>query len=339
MWGMYRSDTVSNQLSPEALATIEKVRLMLETKGCTEEEAATRSAVAMRLLAKHNLDMAMVSDKKIEDSVRHDMKKSGGLYQWQRDLWKSVAKLNFCIYFSIKGLTKGSTYQNRVIGRQENVIATEVMAGYLQQTVDRLAQDWAKSEGRNVFCREAIAYREGMADRLCARLREVREERIREDEAKQRAEAARARHPSSAPGTALVVLSAITSAEADLNEDYLNGYPPGTTARRRAEWERREAENAAAREKWKRDNPELWAAEQAEAQAANARYYAEAEKRERERIKRAERAGRDPDASQYRAQTAREARSDLNSYWEGRAKADDIGLDQQVEKKDHRKIG
>lgn len=324
---------MSNELSPEAIATIEKVRLMLDTRGCTEEEAATRSAVAMRLLAKHNLDMAMVADKKIEDSARHDMKKSGGLYQWQRDLWTAVAKLNFCVYFSIKGLTKGSTYQNRVIGRQENVIATEVMAGYLQQTVDRLAQEWAKSRSMNVFCKDAIAYREGMADRLCARLREAREERLEEDRRKAAAEATRARHPSSAPGAALVVLSSVISAEADLNADYLNGHPPGTTARRRAEWERQQAEDRAAREKWQRENPEEWKAQQVAEAAANARYYAEAVKKEAQRIRRAEREGRDPDAPQYRAETAREKRAGLQSYWDGRAKADDIGLDQQVDAK------
>lgn len=319
-------------LSPEAISTIEKVRMMLETKGCTEAEAQARTALAMKLLAKHNLDMAMVRDRP-DDLKRYDVAKSGGLYQWQRDLWKNVAELNFCVYISIKGLTKGSKYQNRVIGKQENVVSTEVMAGYLQDTIERLAQEWAKGRGINVFCKEAIAYREGMSDRLCARLRGIREERLAEDAAKARQEEARAREPGSSPGTALVVLSSVISAEKDLNEDYLMGYPPGTTARRREEEQRRREEDRAAREKWERENPEEHQAKLKAQAEWWAKVQAEYQKKEAARRRRAEREGRDPDASsyRYRAETAREKRQSFGSYWEGREKADDIGLDKQID--------
>lgn len=325
-------------MSPEAVEVIEKIRLMLETKGCTEAEAQSRTALAMKLLAKHNLDMAAVRDRP-DDLKRHDVAKSGGLYQWQRDLWKSVSKLNFCVYISIKGLTKGSKYQNRVIGRQENVASTEVMAGYLQDTIERLAQEWAKGEGINVFCKEAIAYREGMADRLCERLRDVREERLAEDAAKARQEETRARHPGSTPGTALVVLSSVISAEDDLNTDYLRGYPPGTTARRREEEQRRREEDRMAREKWERENPEAYQAKLKLQAEWWAKAEAEYQKKEAARRRRAEREGRDPDASRYRAATPREERATMGSYYRGREKAEGVGLDRQIgDEGDKRKL-
>lgn len=318
------------QLSEEAISVIEKVRLMLEVKGCTEAEAQARTALAMKLLAKHNLDMAAVKDRP-DDLKRHDVAKGGGLYQWQRDLWANVGKLNFCVYISIKGLRKGEKYQNRLIGRQENVVSTEVMATYLQDTIERLAQEWARGRGVNVFCKEAIAYREGMADRLCERLQAIREERLREDAAKVREQEARARHPGSAPGTALVVLSSVISAEEDLNNDYMQGWEPGTTARRKADYERRRAEDAAAREKWQKENPEAYAKQLEDEQQRWAKYEAEYQKKQEARRRRAEREGRDPDAPRYRNATPREARQYLGSYREGVDKAEDIGLDRQID--------
>src|SRR5690606_26953988 len=132
----------------------------------------------------YNLDLAQVGGNK---AARNDKKRKGGLYSWQRNLWKAVAELNFCHYLSIKGLERGSTYQHRLVGSHANVIGTEHMAQYLQDTVERLAQQWAKDNYyKSVFVREAIAYREGMTARLSERLRERRDRIV--TEARQEAE-------------------------------------------------------------------------------------------------------------------------------------------------------
>lgn len=319
-------------LSPEALEAIEKARKLLQTQGRTEEEAAVFVGKAMAILAKHNLTVAELETKeKGAGGARSDVKRSGGLYQWQRDLWDAVAQMNFCVYFSIKGLAKGSKYEQRLVGRQENVISTEVMAGYLQQTIERLAQTWANGKGINVFCREAIAYREGMADRLVVRLRDLARTREEEQAREAREQASRSRHPSSAPsaGTSLV-LADVLQTEADLNTDYLWGREPGTTARNRAASEARQRAQEEAYRKWAAENPEEFAKQQAASAEASAKYWKDVADREAKRVKRALREGRDPDASQYRAETEREKRQRLGTYSDGWDRGGDIGLDQQV---------
>lgn len=158
---------------------IRKIEALLNVNGCTEAEAEARLAKAQELLERHNLDMANIGGK---PESRKDQKRKGGLYTWQRNLWKAVAELNFCYYSAIRGLARGSSYEHRIIGSHANVIATEVMAKYLQETVERLAQDWAKANFyKSVFVREAIAYREGMTNRLSERLQARRDELVAEE--------------------------------------------------------------------------------------------------------------------------------------------------------------
>lgn len=304
-------------LSIEALAVIEKVKklLALANGNANEHEAEAASTKAMDLLAAYNLSMAVI-DRPSSD--RKDQKRKGGLYSWQRDLWKAVCELNFCMYWADRGLVKGSSYEHRILGRQENVISAEVLADYLQHTIERLAQAWAKQNGYNsVFVREAIAYREGMADRLCSRLQRLRLDRLAEDERKQR----EANSRPSAPGLNALVLASVINSEQDLNTDYLNGWEPGTAAAKRA---RSEAWYAEIRAKNEAERQARDAAELANPELKAARLAEEAREQARWDKKYGGRTYRE------RAPTAREQRSYLSSHTEGYRKADDIGLDKQV---------
>lgn len=306
---------------------IRKIEALLNTKGCTEAEAEARMAKAQELLEAYNLDMAEIGTSK--GAQRKDTTKKGGLYAWQRKLWQAVAELNFCYYVSIKGLERGSTYQHRVIGSHANVVGTEVMAKYLQDTIERTAQQWAKDNYyKSVFVREAIAYREGMATRLSERLQERRRNIVAEEERKR--DEARAKAD---PGTTALTILDVISTEADLNNDYLNDWEPGTTARHRAESERRQA-------KWLAD----WKARE----AAKTPEQKEAERLERERRnkewleqerKRQARADKRPYKPRYRKPTPEEERAQMGSYWEGQRKANEINLDQQVDEDKKRRIG
>src|SRR5690606_12961966 len=141
-------------------------------------------------------------------------KKKGGLYSWQRKLWDAVAKLNFCYYVSIKGLARGSSYEHRLIGSHANVIATEMMAQYLQDTVERLAQKWAKDNAyKSVFVREAIAYREGMVLRLSTKLNERREAIVSEARRKEQERKRDEARADIVTGNELTILDVISSEE------------------------------------------------------------------------------------------------------------------------------
>lgn len=330
---------MTNQLTPEALAVIAKVEKLLALAGNNDNEhqAAAASAKAMELLAAYNLDMAQIG-KSGKGSQRSDTRLKGGLYSWQRDLWKYVAELNFCLYRSIQGLTKGAVYEHRVIGSHVNVVSAKVMADYLQQTVERLAQEWAKGQGfKSVFVKEAIAYREGMAERLTERLWDLRRERLRKDE-----EAKAGRPSTGTPGTALV-LADVLQTEDDLNHDILWGDPPGTRARYRAEHAARQAAAEAAADQALRERDE------AEAADPMLRAMREAEEEDAARTRDAEYAAwckrqarnekrRKGDGQRYRAETPREQRRRMDEFSHGYERGADIGLDQQVDRHEHKRL-
>lgn len=126
------------ELSPEALTAIDKVaKLLAVAKSSTHEgEIANAMSLAMKILEDYGLDMALVERRKGEGgapahSARQDTAKGGGLYKWQRKVWKDVAELNSCVYFSIRGLARGSKYENRLVGRTENVLGRRALGRQL----------------------------------------------------------------------------------------------------------------------------------------------------------------------------------------------------------------
>lgn len=344
--------TQQHELSPAALRAIDLATKLFETRGCTEEEAQARTAKAMELLAAHNLDMLALGTS-AKGAQRSDKTRKGGLYQWQRDLWKAVAELQFCVYFSKRGVEKGQTYEHRVVGRHENVIVAELMADYLQQTIERYTKERATESGYNIFAREMIAFREGMADRLVERLNILRRERLEEDKRKQREAQATARH-SAAPGTALILADVIQS-EGDLNNDYIRGWEPGTTAAKRAAQAAATAPYYEKAKVWQEDRAEFRARwpEEYESKLRDERWSQEYEarrtaEREAEALLEAKRQKRrdvmiqngtyhEPQGRasggggyRYRADTPREARQRLRIHSEGRDAGDRVGLDPQV---------
>jgi len=316
-------------MNPEMQTVIERVKklLALASNNPNENEAAAASAKAMKMLEDWNLDVATVeaSSKKATGVERSDAKTFGGFYKWQTAIWTAVAELNFCMYWRVKGQGRDKwdsfSYSHRVLGRKENVISTEVMAEYLQQTVERLAQERSKAQGVGPLSREIIAYREGMASRLVERLNDLRRKRLAEDEAKRKAEQAKygADHPSTSTA---VVLQDVINNERDLNQDFLYGWEPGTTARRRAQWRAEWAAEEQRQREWEAAHPEEAAAKKAKEAKERAKQQAKWDKKWERQSRRS------------RAETPEEKRRSLDEYWEGREKANDIGLDQQLKRGD-----
>src|SRR6185369_337460 len=240
------------EIEDRVIEKIKKFAAMADPKsGASENEMQLAAMKMAQLLEEHNLEMHQVMGAS-GPAKRADQKRGGGLYTWQRKLWKSVAEMNFCVYFTHKGLERGAKYEHRIVGSKGNVIATEVMAQYLQETIEKLGQTWAKAQGYgSVFVKEAIAYRQGMADRLAEKLEARRWQIVEDAKRAAREEAARKQAMGEAASTsnALTILDVISD-EKDLNNDYLNGWEIGTTARNRKQ---SEAEWAAYREKRARE--------------------------------------------------------------------------------------
>lgn len=327
---------MAQEVSERVIERIKKL-LALAGNNPNEAEAQAAAAKAQEMLEQHNLDIATIG-RTAAGRPRKDQKQKGGLYGWQRKLWESVAKLNFCSYWSIKGLKAGSTYEHRILGSHANVVSTELMADYLQKSIERLAQEWAKERGyKSVFVREAIAYREGMAARISMRLEQMRAEKIEEAKRKAREEAARSQHPGAAPSsTALTLVDVITNEE-DLNNDYINGWEEGTTARMRAEreaktaaWYAEQAEKQRIHEEKMQNDPaykEEYNRKKMLEDEANAKWYAEYQRKQAKAE--ARRANAKP---RYRALTAEEQRAEMREFREGYADGGKVGLDTQIDR-------
>lgn len=311
----------------DVIRKIEKLLAIANDERANENLAAAAAAKAQELLEAYNLDMAVIGANGNGQAVREDARMKGGLYQWQRNLWYAAARLNFCYYWTIRGTYKGQKFQHRLVGRQENVIGARLMAEYLQDTVERLAQERAKQHDMNVFERRMIAYREGLAARLYQRLNERRYEKLEVERREQAARRAQ-QQPTAPAGTHAVVLSTYIETEDDANSDFLYGRPAGYTAQQRAEREARmrAAEEEAAR--LLRERQAYLAAHPAEAEKVRKQEEAEAR---RDARREARRHGR------YRRPTDAERRAWTSDYGTGYEHGDDISLDQQVDRGSDRK--
>jgi hypothetical protein len=323
-------------MDEKTTAVIAKVRKLLAMAqgNANEHEAAVAASKAQDLLEAYNLDMAIISRADNKFAARAKENRAGGLYKWQRNLWNATAELNFCMYWYIKGNLANSQYEHQILGSHANVIGTEVMAKYLEQTIERLARQWVHTNrpGKSVFIKEAIAYREGMAERLTHRLWNLRHEHL-EEERKRRTEE-RARNKAAGVNTEnALVLQDVMNTEEDLNRDHLYGYEPGTTAKLRAEREARQAaaEKAAAelmarQAEWDEAHPVEAAKRKAKEAKEQAELYAKWAKQANSR------------KGRYRKMSAEEERRQLSSFGEGYSKGADVSLNRQVDERATKRI-
>lgn len=317
---------------------IQKI-LALGKRGGTEAESAAAMAKANALLAEHNLSMAEVESETVGSAKREKIAQAGGRYVYQRELWRAIARLNFCIYFSTRAWVKIEVYdkwemvdghwvgvrsrvlkevlqrQHKVVGRVINTQATINMATYLEQVAERLCRErltvksgaGVVTQGNNntqFYSSWAIGFREGVADRLIEKIEAKRERKLyAERQAARRAAAA-----GSSSSTALT-LGSLIQKEEDENWDFLHGDELGTTASNRAEEAAERARADAEYTAWALANPE-------EAKRRSDEAKAEREKRQR----------------RYRGGGGGGRQVNWSGYSEGQKAAEKVGIDPQAGK-------
>lgn len=331
------------------ISKIEKLA-RLAAKAGTPEEAVAATAKYQELLTTYNLDMATVEKNSGESGKRLDERISGGAYKYQQRLWEAIAQLNFCFYWTmpvrvdpVKHVYQAKrgrrfTTEHRLVGRQVNVIATRNMATYLEGTINRLCIERLGEEGRSgqFYSSWAMAFREGIADRVMEKIYE-RRRKMEKDEAAQAREAVlKAGREGVSTATALTIAS-VKETEKQANYDFLHG--DGAWARKIAReeeadkrWAERRAEQAqAAAEaekeyaRWAKANPEEAAKEAAKDRA-----------RQRAKEARAERRG----PRYYRA-SKEDLRRESGGYYTGYDVGAKVGIDPQTsgDTKERRRIG
>ncbi len=244
----------------KAIDQIEKL-LNLAAKAGTPEEAASATAKAQELLAKHNLSSEALEDSTAKQSAKREKAMvEGGRYSFQRDLWKAVAELNFCHYwqrdeamkdekgrylYSPGGRTKWRK-MNCLVGRVVNVRATQAMAGYLEVTIERMAVKRIGDEGWLMSSKWAHDYRRGAFEAVIYKLKKARNEVLSKEE-EQAAKAA-----GGALGTAITV-AGYTSSEDDANYAFRFGEEALRAKKETAAWY---ARAEAAYTVWAAANPD-----------------------------------------------------------------------------------
>jgi hypothetical protein len=331
----------------KAIDKIEKLARLAEKAG-TPEEAAAATAKYQELLLAYNLDMSVVEQNAGKSGKRLDEMVSGGAYTYQRELWQSIAQLNFCFYWTMKVRVKDPnsyaakrkrkfTTTHRLVGRQVNVIATKNMAEYLEQTINRLCSEKMGEEGKSVqfYSSYAISFREGVADAVIRKI--IKRRREAEAEERKRDETLKKAAGETSTATALTI-AGLKDREKQANYDFLHG--EGAWAKKIAqeeqdekEWAKRQAAQAKAIAEAERAYAE-WAAANPEEAAREAKKEAA---RERARIKAAERreANRRP---RYYRETAADMRRESSAYFSGQEAGERISIDPQV-KSDSKRIG
>lgn len=226
------------------LERISKLLAVNVARGATEAEAAIAAEHVQRMLQEHNLSLSTVEQAQgdgYESTIKREKVNTGlrAMYKYQRDLMGAVADSNFCLHKIVEVKTPRRSegpdrmsQQHVLVGREVNVKASTMLYDYLIVAVKRAATDAGYTEGK-----DGRYFMEGAVSRLTERLAARRRERERESAAN----AAQAQAKGNGTGKELV-LADVYGSELDQNNDVLNGFPLGTTAKRRAETQRREHE-------------------------------------------------------------------------------------------------
>lgn len=330
----------------KTITLIRKLLALAKDDGATEAEATLAMEKAQQLMQNANLSMAECEARGTDGGEGASRVKDGvesrTVYNWHKSLMESIAKLNavHCTqnYHHLRHTAMFVGYT--LIGRWANVASTRVMHEYLIGTIERVARQHV-GDPSQYFTKYAHAFKEGCAGRIVERLQKRQEEMLAAQEREAREAKARQSHPGAATSNALViVMRDFYSAETDLNRDFINGWEPGTTARRRAESDRRYEEATAKRNalvvKLRAENPDAsdalismmadgFSRERSE-ELLKEMNKPETPAQKRKRLEREEKASR-----QYWERLGRKyAKFDTAGHRAGREAAENISLDAQV---------
>lgn len=296
----------------------------LANNNSNQHEAAAAMAKVQQLLAEHNLSMANIGDgdsKSTTPNFRPRTRQGvnlSAMYKYQTTLMANIAQNNFC-YYDIEWRTKEDkkarsgyrTVKSHVlIGAEVNVVSASYMYEYLVTTMDRIIP----YQGMEKRGKQALIWLEACVEALCERLNTQRREQEAED-------AVRAR------GTNAVTLSSVHGTEEDLNHDFMSGWEPGTTAKRRLEAAARHAQWLAEikARPMSEPPPDLRTEEQK-------RRDAKREAHERERQERAHARAQARYSNAWRKEMHRRSSDAFQSGL--RAGYEDISLNRQIEEKE-----
>lgn len=118
-----------------------KIAAMMDTNGKTKEEAAAASAMALKLAAKYNLDLAQAAGWKPGEYTTLDIKI--GRSRWRRELLATICEYCFC-----KSYYRPAEGTNFIVGERHNQELVEMMCRTLIEHIEPMAQRAYLTHGR-----------------------------------------------------------------------------------------------------------------------------------------------------------------------------------------------
>ena len=295
----------------------------------TEAEAELAMGRAQRLLAEYNVEAATIeamADPSLppeEKRVKEEHDKLA-TQKWQVRLWSTVANCNFCLHLTTAVYKQYKTPdphqialgyypsecdqiwverkigdKHYLIGRESNVLATKLMAGYLESMINSLNP--YKVERRD----KALSWKEGCTERVRARLLDRKHEMIQEK-------------PQAAPGPGCTAIALRTVYQSEYDKNIDAEWGAGTADKWRADREQKREEMAREDERREMvlDHPECFSREEYNAAVQHvARLRREAEKSEKR--------------SQRESDRYWDGKN-LAAWYEGQRAGESIGLDPQM---------
>jgi hypothetical protein len=314
------------------LAKVAKALKRTEDRGCTPEEAASAAEFVQRLLQEHNLTLSMVGDDDAAPQARREVRRLDrrAMYRYQQALMAALAEDHFCLHRVRKILSQDTpeiarnSKRHLLIGREVNIEVTVSLYDYLCAALS----DEARRAGFTLNSKEGKTFLDGAVERVGERLHARRQKA--EEESRQAA------RPIGNGTHTELMLTDVYGSEADLNNDALNSFAPGTTVQRRREHEAtmlaqqvRRAELMAAGYDLNVATYMSWGYSEETAVAMN-----------HPSQRRGGRRGRGGRSSGWTRADENESRKrNSSSFRQGRAAGDAVGLSDQVGTGSHKRIG
>lgn len=242
---------MSDSFSPETLVKIGTIQKLLARAARTEfaPERESCEAKAREIMLSIGVDTAAVERVgDVAEGKRREEIVEGGVFLWQRNLWRGLAEMNFCFYSTESARTKvdpphrkkrtGAIVhfiqrkRHRLIGRAVNVATTRVFADYLEAAVEKaLRVDLPAGESPNRGW--AGDFRDGAIDVLLTKIADRYRKKLDAERA------ARTKKRTDADGAAIfsnsraLTLTDVVESEKAGNYDFIHG--EGAWARKLAE--------------------------------------------------------------------------------------------------------
>jgi hypothetical protein len=326
---------MNDQVLFSIIARIQKLLTLANDGRGNEAEALAAAGKAQELLEKYNLDLAAVEsaggkgdDSTAREKATHE-EKTG--YKYRRNLMVGIAALNFLhvqprqTYTGTRAKFAGYT----LIGRKVNVAIARTMYEYLVMAIDRVIAEEIP-DNRKRLSKYAYSMRVGIADRLVERLKEKREAEIAAQ--KEKDAALRSTNSGAKSNALTITLGDYVRDEEDANNDFRNGWAPGTTKARRV---KQEQDSAAWTIRYNEFMADGWSSSVASYLAFG--YSVEDAKRLGKPKTAAQEAAEDRKWENYWKRQESKARTaaskfDATGYHKGRELGNDISLAPQIDK-------